>query len=197
MLVAGAGALLGIADHPTPQLLCLASIVCNLGSAIAATTLLCCFEDDRALRLAWFEGGAFFLLALSGPSSWLRWGMLTLLSALLAFIWLSQPMAAKVLGTLLVAIQCTLFFVLPFLGQAFRFWGAVELFTDALPLWPESASTSLPNEQGAGTGGVQVNKYVLPPDEQGAITAVQVNSSVSPPGGGSLRAQEEGVAIRL
>jgi len=51
LLVAAASALLGVADHPTPRLLCLASIICDLGSAIAATTFLSYFENDRRLRL--------------------------------------------------------------------------------------------------------------------------------------------------
>lgn len=139
MITAAAGlpTLLAMSNHSTPQLLCLASIVCNLGSAISTTTLLSCFESVHAVRLAWFEGGAWFVLALSAPSAWLRWGIVTLLAALLDFVWASQPITAKILGTLLIAIQFSLFFVLPFIGQAYRFWGAVQLFSIARPLNPD------------------------------------------------------------
>jgi hypothetical protein len=134
---AASALLLVLNEHHLPQLLSLASITCNLGSAIASTTLLSSFESVRSLRLAWFEGRAWFVFALSAPSGWLRWGVVLFLSALLSFIWISQSIGAKVLGTVLVGTQVFLFFVLPLIGQTFRFWGAVQLFTSSLPLAPD------------------------------------------------------------
>ena len=137
-MVATAAALLGVATHPVPRQFCLASIACNLGSAIAATTLLCYFESDHALHVAWYEGGASFVLALSGPGAWLHWGTVTLLAALLSFIWVSQPLTTKVM----VAIQFVIFFLLPLLGgQTPSFWGAVQLFTTPDRLTLESTNS--------------------------------------------------------
>ena|ERR1700691_1992926 len=131
-MITAATALLGIADHPAPRLLCLASIACDLGSAIGSTTLLPRFESVNALRLAWFEGGALFVLALSAPNAWLRWGIVTLDGALLSILWMSQPMPAKVLGSILVTVQFILFF-----SQSYSFRGVGQFFTVARPLTPE------------------------------------------------------------
>jgi hypothetical protein len=90
-MVAAAAALIGMVDHPAPRLLCLASILCNLGSAFVSTTFLGCFENTTAIRLDWYKGGLLFVFALSAPSGWLRWGFFTLLAALLAILWMSQP----------------------------------------------------------------------------------------------------------
>ena len=140
LMVTAAAALLGVATHPVPWQFCLASIACNLGSAIATTTLLCYFESDHALHVAWYEGGALFILALSGPGAWLHWGTVTLLVALLSFIWVNQPLTTKVIRTMLVAIQFVLFFLLSLLGgQTPSFWGAVQLFTTPDHLTLESA----------------------------------------------------------
>jgi len=132
LMITAATALLGIADHPAPRLLCLASIACDLGSAIGSTTLLPRFESVNALRLAWFEGGALFVLALSAPNAWLRWGIVTLDGALLAILWMSQPMPAKIFGSILVTVQFFLFF-----SQSYSFRGTGQFFTIARPLTPE------------------------------------------------------------
>ena len=134
LMISAAAALINMAQHEAPRLLCLASILCNLGCAMASTTLLCCFENVNAARLAWYEGGGLFVLALSAPSGWLRWGIVTLLGALLAMLWTSQPMAANILGSILVTVQLSLFF-----NQSLSFRGGVQLFTNALPITPESA----------------------------------------------------------
>jgi len=147
LMTTAAAALLNLLDidnNTMPRLLCLASIACNLGSAIATTTLLGCFESAHAMRLAWFKGRGFFVLTLSAPSGWLRWGIVTLLSALLVFLWASQPVATKALGTLLIAAQFVLFFVLPLISQQFLFWGPVKLITKALPLSPEGPRVQVP-----------------------------------------------------
>ena len=90
--------------------------------------------------MAWYEGGASFILALSGPGAWLHWGTVTLLVALLSFIWVNQPLTTKVIRTMLVAIQFVLFFLLSLLGgQTPSFWGAVQLFTTPDHLTLESA----------------------------------------------------------
>src|SRR5580698_2422293 len=110
-------AVLATGDYPLPTLLCLASLICDLGSAIACTTLLCSFESVRYMRLAWCQGGVVFVLALSAPGGWMRWGIGTLLGAVLAFIWVGQPTATKLLGTILISAQVILFFLLPLIGQ--------------------------------------------------------------------------------
>jgi hypothetical protein len=133
-MISAAAALISITDHPAPQLFCLASIVCDLGCAMASTTLLCCFGNVNAARLAWYEGGGWFVLALSAPGAWLRWGIVTLLGALLAILYMSQPVAAKIFGTTLVGVQFILFFY-----QLFSFQGGVQLFTSALPFTPKAA----------------------------------------------------------
>jgi hypothetical protein len=130
-------AVLATGNYPIPTALCLASLICDLGSAIAGTTLICCFESVRYMRLAWFQGGWWFVLALSAPSGWMRWGIWTFLGALLAFIWASQPTAAKLLGTILISAQFILFFLLPLIGQTFRVWGAAQLFTLSMPFTPD------------------------------------------------------------
>jgi hypothetical protein len=136
LMISAAATLIGMANHAAPRLLCLASILCNLGCAMASTTLLCCFENVNAARLAWYEGGGLFVLALSAPSGWLRWGIVTLLGALLARLWMSQPMAANILGSILVTVQLVLFF-----NQSLSFRGGVQLFTNALPLTPEATKS--------------------------------------------------------
>ena len=128
---------------------------------MASTTLLCCFGNVNAVRLAWYEGGGWFVLALSVPGGWLRWGIVTLLGALLAILFTNQPIPARILGTILVVVQFILFFI-----QSFSFQGGVQLFTSALPFTPEAAkcrndvfnSASALNPQDANdvaqTGGV-------------------------------------------
>jgi hypothetical protein len=135
-MISAAATLIGMADHAAPRLLCLASILCNLGCAMASTTLLCCFENINAARLAWYEGGWLFILALSAPSGWLRWGIITLLGALLAMLWMSQPMVANILGSILVTVQLILFFT-----QSLSFRGGVQLFTNALPFTPDATTS--------------------------------------------------------
>jgi hypothetical protein len=137
LLISAAAALIRFVDHPAPQLFCLASIICDLGCAMASTTLLCCFENVNAVRLAWYEGGGLFVLALSAPSGWLRWGIVTLLGALLSILWMSQPIAANIVGTILVAVQFILFF-----NQSFSFHGGVQLFTDTRPFTPDGLKTA-------------------------------------------------------
>ncbi|KIM80495.1 hypothetical protein PILCRDRAFT_822594 [Piloderma croceum F 1598] len=129
-MVAAAAALIGIADHPAPRLLCLASILCNLGSAFVSTTFLGCFENTTAIRLDWYKGGLLFVFALSAPGGWLRWGIVTLLGALLVILWMSQPIAANVIGTIMVTVQCILFFI-----QSFSFRDG---FANPLPITPEA-----------------------------------------------------------
>jgi hypothetical protein len=129
LMVAAAAALIGMVDHPAPRLLCLASILCNLGSAFVSTTFLGCFENTTAIRLDWYKGGLLFVFALSAPSGWLRWGIFTLLAALLAILWMSQPIAANVIGTMMVTVQCILFFI-----QSFSIR---EGFTNTFPITPE------------------------------------------------------------
>jgi len=153
LMTAAAAALLSLShidNHSIPRLLCLASIICNLGSAIATTTLLGCFESAQAMRLAWFKGRGLFVLTLSTPSGWLRWGIVTLSSALLVFLWVTQPIATKALGTILVAAQFILFFVLPLISQQFLFWGPVKLITKALPLSPEGPRAPSGDPQPSG-----------------------------------------------
>ena len=101
-MITAAAALLGMTNSPARRLLCLASIACNLGSAMGTTALLCCVGDNRTMRLAWFDGGGLFVLALSAPHGWLRWGIMIFLGAVLAFVWASELMVAKILGTVLV-----------------------------------------------------------------------------------------------
>ena len=134
LMIAAAGALINTVDHPAPQLFCLASIICNLGSAMASTTLLCCFEHVDAVRIAWYNGGGLFVLALSAPSGWLRWGIVTLLGALLAILWMSQPVAANVVGCVLVTVQLMLFF-----HQQVFLRGGIQLVTGVRPLAPQAA----------------------------------------------------------
>jgi len=136
LMISAAATLIGMANHAAPRLLCVASILCNLGCAMASTTLLCCFENVNAARLAWYEGGGLFVLALSAPGGWLRWGIVTLLGALLAMLWMSQPMAANILGSILVAVQLILFF-----NQSLSFRGGVQLFTNALPFTPDATKS--------------------------------------------------------
>jgi hypothetical protein len=95
---------------------------------MASTTLLCCFEHVNAARIAWYEGGGLFVLALSAPSGWLRWGIVTLLGALLAILWMSQPIAVNILGSILVTVQLTLFFY-----QSIFFHGGVRSITGVSP----------------------------------------------------------------
>jgi len=130
LMISAAATLIHITDHTVPQLLCLASIICNLGCALASTTLLCCFGNVNSARLVWYQRGAWFILALSAPSGWLRWGIVTLLGALLAVLWMSQPIAADVLGTIFVTAQLILFFHHSFIFRD------VELFTNGLPFTP-------------------------------------------------------------
>jgi hypothetical protein len=132
LIISAAAALIHIDNLAAPQILYLASILCNLGCAMATTTLLCCFSNINAVRLAWYKGGGWFVFALSAPSAWLRWGIATLLTALLAMLWTSQPMAFSILGSILATIQVTLFF-----NQSLFFRGGVRLFTDLLPFSPE------------------------------------------------------------
>jgi len=138
LMISAAATLIAMAHSTAPRLLCLASILCNLGCAMASTTLLCCFENVNAARLAWYEGGVLFVLALSAPSGWLRWGIVTLLGALLAMLWMSQPMAANILGSVLVTLQLILFF-----NQSLSFRGGVQLFTNALPFSPDGTTSCL------------------------------------------------------
>ena len=136
---AGAAALLSAlaaTKHTVPTLFCLVCLICNLGSAIAGTTLLCRFEHVRSVRLAWFQGGIWVVLALAAPSGWLRWGIITFLAALITFIWASQPLTAQVVGTILVSLQFLLFFVFPLIFQTFRVWGPTQLFTTSFSVVP-------------------------------------------------------------
>lgn len=134
LMIGAAGTLIHIVDYPAPQLFCLASIICNLGSAMASTTLLCCFENVNAARIAWYNSGGLFVLSLSAPSGWLRWGIVTLLGALLAILWMSQPIAANVVGCVLVAVQLFLFF-----HQQIFLRGGIRLVTRVWPLAPQAA----------------------------------------------------------
>jgi hypothetical protein len=139
-LSAATAALLSVlatANRPLPTLLCLVSLICNLGSAIAGTTLLCRFESVRSLRLAWFQGGVWAVLALSAPHGWLRWGITAFLAALFTFIWTTQPLATKVVGAMLISSLFLLFFILPLIGETFRVWGPTQLFTSSFSVVPD------------------------------------------------------------
>jgi hypothetical protein len=48
-------------------------------------------------------------------------------------LWMSQPITANILGTILVTVQFILFF-----NQSFSCQGGVQLFTNALPFTPEA-----------------------------------------------------------
>lgn len=159
LLVPAAAALLSLLltdKHAIPQQLCLASLGCSLGSAIASTVLLSSFVSAQAFRLAWSEGGCMFVIALSAPGSWLRWGILMLQGSLLGYIYVGQPIGAKIIGTALLAIQLFFLFGLPILGQALYFLGrskvsikyACNLFTPAMPLRPQVHFTSFDQEKG-------------------------------------------------
>jgi len=128
ILTAATGLLASISDA-VPRLLCLASIACNLGSTIGAATLLTRFQNVNAMRLAWFEGGALFVMALSAPGAWLRWGIITFLGALLSHLWKSQPLAIN----LVILILVTIHFIL-FIYQSYSFRDDSQFFNVARPL---------------------------------------------------------------
>lgn len=69
------------------------------------------------MRLAWFEGGELFVMALSAPSAWLRWGIVTFMGALLTHLWMTQPLSANIVVSILVAFQ---FILLGYQSYAFR-----------------------------------------------------------------------------
>ena len=61
------------------------------------------------MRLAWFEGGALFVMALSAPNGWLRWGVVTFLGAFLFHLWKIQPHPFNAVVFFFVAVQFILF----------------------------------------------------------------------------------------
>ena len=117
---AGLLAFPGVLDYPIPRSFCLASIICGLGSAIASTTLLSCFPRDRSVRLAWFKGAKWFVMALSAPGGWLRWGIATLQMAFLTSVGMTQPLPVKIVLVALVASQLLVLLALPVPGWLYR-----------------------------------------------------------------------------
>jgi hypothetical protein len=117
LVLTAATALSETISHGAPQLLCFISIACNLGSTIGSTTLLTRFQNVNAMRLAWFEGGALFIMALSAPSAWLRWGIVTFVGALVTHLWATQPLLTNAVVLVLVAIQFVVY-----VHQSYAFW---------------------------------------------------------------------------
>jgi hypothetical protein len=109
LVLAAATALSANARNDATRFLCFTSIACGLGSAVGSTTLLTRFQNVNAMRLAWFEGGALFVMALSAPSGWLRWGFVIFLGGFLTHLWTTQPQPANAVVLVLVAIQFILF----------------------------------------------------------------------------------------
>jgi len=64
----------------------------------------------------------------------MRWGIVTLLGALLAILWMSQPVAASTMGCVLVTVQLFLFF-----HQQIFLRGGIQLVARVWPLAPQAA----------------------------------------------------------
>lgn len=145
-----------------PRLLGLASLACGLGGAISSTILLGSFVNAYALRVAWFEGGVVFVIALASPGGWLRWGIVTLQSSLLGMVWIGEPLGAKIVGSIILGTQAVLLLGLPIIGRALPLFGkqSVDVFyaaniitATASPFTPEVRPSTRPaaNENpGAG-----------------------------------------------
>jgi hypothetical protein len=109
LILAAATALYTNARNDAARFLCFTSIVCSLGSAVGSNALLTRFQNVNAMRLAWFEGGVLFVVALSTPGAWLRWAVVSFLGAFLTHLWKTQPQPANAVVLVLVAIQFVLF----------------------------------------------------------------------------------------
>lgn len=91
-----------------------------MGSAAGSTALLGCIISVRSLREAWFRGRVFLIIALSAPTSWLRWGIVMMQATLLSTFFLTEPLAVKVVACTLVSIQLGLIASLPISGLTRR-----------------------------------------------------------------------------
>lgn len=90
------------------------------------------------MRLAWFEGGALFIMAISAPSAWLRWGIVTFVGALLTHLWKSLPLPADAVMLFLIAVQFILF-----IYQSYAFRDDSQCSNVARPLRIDSAKECL------------------------------------------------------
>ncbi|KAJ7933420.1 hypothetical protein B0H13DRAFT_720347 [Mycena leptocephala] len=154
-----------------PRLLSIISMGCSLGGAISSTILLAAFVGVNSIRLAWVHGGALFVLALSAPRGWLRWAIITLQSSLLAFVWNDRTRSAKIVITIILAIQATLYLFLPIgrltWSRDTYYW---NIFTPAMPLTPLLLPKTPPSTPGSSVAKAGTAHSTSPPSTEPANT---------------------------
>ncbi|KDR69823.1 hypothetical protein GALMADRAFT_230481 [Galerina marginata CBS 339.88] len=117
LIASAAGALLATpaSENVVPRTLLLISLTCSIIAASTSTTLLSSmtYTDPSLIAHQWSLMGIKYVILLCAPAGWLSNSLLAFEVALLAIVWASDALPAKVIITTLIGFAFIMAFALP------------------------------------------------------------------------------------
>jgi hypothetical protein len=104
--MAGLSAINNYSENVTIRTLLLAGLTASVISATSCLTMLSTvYFDPVNIERNWEASGIYYVINLSGPSSWLGIALWLFQASILAIVWLKEAPPARVVVTMLIGIR--------------------------------------------------------------------------------------------